>query len=130
MYVPQVAEYEDPTLNLWFEHSFKKIMTSDVTPSGMDTYSVYMGKNEIENAQFVLYSEETKERMRATVTDFKDEAGNVIDAELYYQMYVTLTDLNTLAISGATDETTFLRHGEQPDPMVPLSKVGRFQLNG
>ncbi len=130
VYVPQVAEYEDPTLNLWFEHSFKKVMTSDVTPSGMDTYSVYMGKNEIENAQFVLYSEETKEKMRATVTDFKDEAGNVIDAELYYQMYITLTDLNTLAIAGATEENTFLRHGEQPDPMVSVSKIGRFQLNG
>ncbi len=130
VYVPQIAEYEDPSISLWFEHSFKKVMTSDTTPSDMATYSVYMGKNEIENAQFVLYSNETKEKMRASVSDFKDENGNVVDAELYYQMYVTLDNLNTLNYPGATAENSFIRNGEQPDPVVPASKVGRFQLNG
>ena len=130
IYVPQIAEYEDPTLDLWFEHSFKKVMTSDTTPSGMETYSVYMGKNEIENAQFVLYSDETKEKMRVSIADFKDENGNIVDAEIYYQMYVTLENLNTLNYPGATAESSFIRNGEQPDPMVPASKIGRFQLNG
>ena len=96
----------------------------------MDTYSVYMGKNEIENAQFVLYSDETKEKMRVSIADFKDENGNTVDAELYYQMYVTLENLNTLNYPGATADSSFIRNGEQPDPMVPASKVGRFQLNG
>ncbi|MBO5195603.1 MAG: DUF4091 domain-containing protein [Clostridia bacterium] len=130
IYVPQTAAYEDPTLDLWFEHSFKKVMTSDTTHSGMDTYSVYMAKNEIENAQFVLYSDETKEKMRASVTDFMDEFGNVVDAELYYQMYVTLENIGVTDYIGATAENTFLRNGEQPDPIVPTSKIGRFQLNG
>ncbi len=129
IYVPQIAPNEDPTINMWFEHSFKKVMTSDTTPSGMDTYSVYMGKNEIENAQLVLCSEETKENMRVIVGKFKDENGNTIDSELYYQMYVTLTDLDTLGYYGATEETTFIRNGEQPDPMIPFSKAGRIQLN-
>ncbi len=129
VYVPQVAANEDPNLKLWFEHSFKKVMTSDTTPSGMDTYTVYMGKNEIENAQFVLCSEETIDKMRVTVSKFKDENGNMVNAEIYYQMYVTLTDLNTLAFAGATEENTFLREGEQPDPVVPISKIGRIQLN-
>ncbi len=130
IYKPQIAPYEDPSIDLWFEHSFKKIMTSDITPSDMDTYSVYMAKNEIENAQFVLYSDETKTKMRASVTDFKDEYGNTVDAELYYQMYITLENLNTLAYPGATEENTVIRNGEQPDPIVPASKIGRFQLNG
>ncbi len=130
VYVPQKAEYEDESIKMWFEHSFKKVMTCDTTPSDMDTYSVYMAKNEIENAQFVLYSDETKEKMRATVTDFKDENGNTVEAEIYYQMYITLENLNTLAYPGATEENTFIRNGEQPDPIVPASKIGRFQLNG
>ena len=46
-YVPEIAENEDSTLDLWFEHSFKKVLTHDTTPSDMDTYSVYMAKNEI-----------------------------------------------------------------------------------
>ncbi|MBR6650286.1 MAG: DUF4091 domain-containing protein, partial [Clostridia bacterium] len=129
IYTPQKAEYEDSSISLWFEHSFKKVMTSDTDHSGMHTYSVYMGKNEIENAQFVLYSNETKEKMRASVADFKDANGNTVDAELYYQMYVTLDNLNTLNYPGATEESSFIRNGEQPDPMVPASKIGRFQLN-
>ncbi|MBQ7836775.1 MAG: DUF4091 domain-containing protein [Clostridia bacterium] len=129
VYEPQIAPYEDASIDMWFEHSFKKVMTSDVTPSGMETYSVYMGKNEIENAQFVLYSEETKTRLRATVSQFTDESGNTIDAEIYYQMYVNLHDLNTLNIVGATADNTFIREGEQPDPMIPLSEINFFQLN-
>ena len=69
-YVKETAEYEDSTLSLWFEHSFKKVLTEDITPSGMDTYSVYMAKNEIENAQFVLYSDTDKTGMKASVSDF------------------------------------------------------------
>ncbi len=129
IYVPQVAEYEDSSIKMWFEHSFKKVMTSDTTPSEMDTYSVYMGKNEIENAQVVLCSDETKEKMRVSVTDFKDEYGNTIDAEMYYQLYVTLSDVNTLDYYGATAENTFIHNGEYPDPMIPFSKAGRIQLN-
>ncbi len=130
IYEPQIAPYEDPSIQLWFEHSFKKIMTSDTTPSDMDTYTVYMGKNEIENAQFVLYSDQTHEKMRASVSKFKDENGNTVDAEIYYQMYVNIFDLNSLAYPGATEENTFLREGEQPDPVTALNNIGRFQLNG
>ena len=101
VYTVQKAPYEDEGIKLWFEHSFKKVMTSDTTPSGMDSYTVYMGKNEIENAQFVLYSDETKARHRATISAFTDENGNTVDAELYYQMYINLFDLNTLAYPGA-----------------------------
>ncbi len=129
-YVPQIAEYEDPSIKLWFEHPFKKIMTSDVTPSHMNTYSVYMGRNEIENAQFVLYSDETVDKLRASVTAFTDENGNEVEAEIYYQMYIDLHDLNTLGYPGATEENTFIREGEQPDPMVPISALSNFQLNG
>jgi len=131
IYEPQIAPNEDPTIKMWFEHSFKKVMTSDTTPSGMDTYSVYMGKNEIENAQVVLYSDETKEKMRASVGKFTNENGDTVDASLYYQMYVTLTDLDTLGYYGATAENSFIRNGEQPDPMVPsgVNGVPRFTLN-
>jgi len=130
IYQPQTATYEDASIKMWFEHSFKKVMTSDTTPSDMDTYTVYMGKNEIENAQFILYSDETKEKMRASVTKFTDEHGNTVDAEIYYQMYINIFDLNSLAYPGATEENTFLREGEQPDPVTSLSNIGRFQLNG
>ena len=74
-YVKQNAQYEDSDIDLWFEHSFKKIYTSDTVSSGMDTYSVYMAKNEVENIQFVLYSDVTKAGMSAYVTSFTDGKG-------------------------------------------------------
>ena len=129
IYTPQIAANEDSSINLWFEHSFKKVMTSDTTPSGMDTYSVYMAKNEKENAQFILCSDETKTDLSATVTDFTDDAGNVIDVTLSYQAYVTLPDLDTLGFYGATAENTFIRNGEQPDPLIRFNRIKTFQLN-
>ena len=79
-YQKQTAPAEDNTLSMWFEHSAKKVLTSDKSPSGMDTYSAYMAKNEIENIQFVLYSDTTKAGMSATVSEFKDALGNTIPA--------------------------------------------------
>ncbi|MBR6676674.1 MAG: DUF4091 domain-containing protein [Clostridia bacterium] len=115
---------------MWFEHSFKKVFTSDKTHSGMDTYSVYMGKNEIQNAQFILYSDTDKTGMKATVSSFTDNAGNTIPAEIYYQMYITTSNLRSDSVRGTTMETSFIREGETPDPMVPLKNIGSFKLNG
>ncbi len=129
IYEPQIAPYEDEGLKMWFEHSFKKVMTSDTTPSGMNTYSVYMGKNEIENAQVVLCADRKMEKMLVSISEFTDSKGNTIDASMYYQLYMTLPDINTLDYYGATAENTFLKNGEHPDPIVPAQSVGRFTLN-
>ncbi len=129
-YVKQNASHEDSSLSLWFEHSFKKVFTSDITPSGMDTYSVYMAKNEIENAQFVLYSATQKSGLSASVTSFSDGNGNTIPAEIYYQMYVTVQDVQHNYIYGMTDPSQdYIREGQVPDPVYPLAGIGRFQLN-
>ncbi len=129
-YERQIAEAEDSDIALWFEHSFKKVYTSDTTPSGMDTYSVYMAKNEVENAQFVLYSDMTKDGLTATVTDFKNEKGDAIPSELFYEMYVTTDNVRTDYVLGATALDTIIREGETPDPVVPLKNIGAFRLNG
>lgn len=131
-YVKQIAPNEDSSINMWFEHSFKKVLTEDKTHSGMDTYSIYMAKNEIENAQFVLYSDTTKAGMSATVTSFTDKNGNEIPAEIYYQMYVTVDDVKLGNLYGQTSASQeIIREGEVPDPVYPLAKIGgKFQLNG
>ncbi len=131
-YVKQTAANEDPSVSLWFEHSFKKVLTSDKTPSGMDTYSVYMAKNEIESAQFVLYSDTDKTGMKAEVAAFSamDGSGASIPAEIYYEMYINVTNANTQSVLGMTDSSSLIRNGETPDPVVPLKKVRTFKLNG
>ncbi|MBE6587499.1 MAG: DUF4091 domain-containing protein [Ruminococcaceae bacterium] len=133
VYVPQRAEHEDESLDLWFEHSFTKVFTSDTTPSDMDTYSVYMARNEKENAQFVLYSDTDKTGMKATVTSFTNEAGDEIPTTLYYEMYLTVKNIDTGSVLGMTAEDSIIREGEVPDPIVPLANInatGGFKLNG
>ena len=129
-YVAEAAPFEDSSLGLWFEHSFKKVLTSDTTPSKMNTYSAYMAKNEVENIRFVLYSDTTRAGMGAFVTDFTDGKGNTIPAELFYEMYITVEDIREEFVLGATAENTPIREGETPDPVYPLDKIGgKFQLN-
>ena len=129
-YVKQTAANEDSSISLWFEHSFKKVFTSDKTPSGMNTYSVYMAKNEIESAQFVLYSDTDKTGMKAEVSSFTDNAGNSMSCEIYYEMYVTTDSLDTTSVQGSTASTTFIRAGETPDPVAPMKRIKTFKLNG
>ncbi len=130
-YAVMTAPNEDSSLSLWFDHSFRKTFTGDTTPTGKNTYSIYMAKNEIESAQFVLYSDTDKTGMSAVVTDFSDGKGHTVPAEIYYEMYVTTYNLNVTQPMGSTVNDTFIREGETPDPVVPLSAVGgKFKLNG
>ena len=129
-YVKETAASEDSSIDLWFEHSFKKVLTEDKTPSGMNTYSVYMAKNEVENAQFVLYSDTDHTKMKAQVSDFTDANGNTVPAELYYEMYITTSSLDVTSVLGSTSAAdSIIRAGETPDPVVPFSSVGSFKLN-
>ncbi|MDD6095255.1 MAG: DUF4091 domain-containing protein [Clostridia bacterium] len=134
-YVKQTAANEDSSLSMWFDHSFRKTFTSDTTTTGKDTYSIYMAKNEIESAQVVLYSATDKTNMNIEVTDFTDGKGNTVPAELYYEMYVTTSKLNSEFVLGADANTTFIRAGETPDPIIPYKKLGTskkpasFKLN-
>ncbi len=132
-YVKQTAPNEDASLSLWFDYSFHKTFTSDKTSTGKDTFSIYMAKNEIESAQFVLYSDTTKTGMQAEVTDFTDGNGNTIPADIYYEMYVTTSNVNLQTTWGTNQ---IIREGETPDPVMDIERLGTkskapsFQLNG
>ena len=132
-YVKQTAPYEDASLKLWFDYSFRKNLTSDTTSTGMDTFSIYMAKNEIESAQFLLCSDTDKINLLAEVTDFTDGKGNTIPADIYYEMYTTVTDLNKDAVYGTNK---IIREGEVPDPVMNIERIAMgkkpayFKLNG
>lgn len=82
-YKPLVAEYEDSTLKIWFEHSFTKVSPDDTKSSKRDTYYIRLAKNEIEGCQFILYSETDKKGYTAEITSFKNNAGEEIEAEIF-----------------------------------------------
>lgn len=107
-----VAEYEDSAVQLWFEHAREKVVDTDTEPSGMRDYTVYMAKNEIEDAQFVLAAESDMEGLTASCTDFTDEAGNVIPSRIFKEYYI---------YAGVDGQKT-------PDAIPPLDD-GEFSLS-
>lgn len=105
------ADFEDSGISLWFDYATQKI-SPDVTEStGMESFSVYMAKNEIENAQFVLYSEDGREDLGASLSGFTNESGSTLEADIFIELY--------------HDCGSF---GYVPDAIPPLSAYGAFDL--
>ncbi len=105
------AEYEDSSIHLWFDYASEKISDSDTSDTGMESFTAYMAKNEIEDIQFVLSSDSNKSGMSAELGEFKDSDGNVLEAEIFIELY--------------HDCGSF---GNVPDAIPPLSAYGAFDL--
>ncbi|MBE6714962.1 MAG: DUF4091 domain-containing protein [Ruminococcaceae bacterium] len=106
------AQYEDSGLKLWFDYATEKI-SPDVTEStGMESFSVYMAKNEIENAQLVLSSENDMEGLNIKLGGFENENGESLSCDVFIQLY--------------HDCGSF---GYVPDAIPPLSAYGDFSLS-
>ena len=86
-YEPIIAEHEDSNINMWFEHPYNKVQPTNITSSRKNTFLINMAKNEIEGAQFILYSAQAKTGLTAEISDFEDEQGNVLVPELFYEYY-------------------------------------------
>lgn len=105
------AQYEDADISLWFDYATEKINDTAVNNTHRESASVYMAKNEIENAQFVLSSVTDKSGLSARITPFSDGNGNTLDADIYIELYQNCDS-----------------YGNVPDPIPPLSAYGAFSL--
>lgn len=110
-YVHIDAEYEDRDISMWFDFASEKISPDMTESTGMESFSVYMAKNEIEGAQIVLLSETDKEGLTATLSPLTDSEGNTLASELFIELYHDC---------GA--------EGMVPDAIPPLSAHGAFSL--
>ena len=106
------AEYEDSSIKLWFDYASEKISDTSTDDTGMESFTAYMAKNEIENIQFVLSSDSDKNGMTAEIGEFHDGNGNTVDAEIFIELY--------------HDCGSF---GNVPDAIPPLSAYGAFGLS-
>lgn len=106
------ADCEDSDISLWFDYSTEKIKQSDTTSTGMNGFTIYMAKNEMEDAQFVLLSSADKSGLTAEITDFEDDDGNVVPSEVYIELYSDCAN-----------------YGYVPDATPPLSAYGEFSLS-
>lgn len=83
------ATNQDTSVNVWFSHSTEKL-TKDVSwANGQSGYTINMGKNETENAQyFVVPSKNMK--VKVTVDNFTDGNGHTLVPEVAYEYYHNL----------------------------------------
>ena len=91
-----VASLSEGDITLWFDYATEKKAQSDISDTGMREFTVYMAKNEIENAQFFISSDKTLTGLSADVTTFADEAGNTIETEIFVEYYHNCGDYGML----------------------------------
>lgn len=82
------APDEDESLAVWYEHSFTKTNPDKPEDTGLRSYTVYMAKAEVENAQIVLSSDSDKTGLSVSCEPLKNKDGAEISAEIYRQYYV------------------------------------------
>ena len=83
------APNDDPTVKLWFDHLTEKLTRYDIAgkDSGKDSYTIQMGKNEIEGCQFFLYSPTVK-KITIKISDFENEKGEKLTTDLGVEYYI------------------------------------------
>ena len=86
-YTKLTAEHEDSELNLFFDHAYGKQVQTDTTPTGRDTYKMYMAGNEIENCEFILSSEVEKKGLSVELSDFVGPNETTITPAIFYLEY-------------------------------------------
>ena len=87
------APDEDESLGVWYVHSFTKTDPDKPTDTGMRSYTVYMAKNEAENAQIVLSSENAKTGLSVSCTPLRNKNGDEIAAEIREKVLERLMEM-------------------------------------
>ncbi len=87
---------EQNGISLWFDYATEKREQTDVGGTKLASFTVYMAKNEIENAQFFLEAAETVTGLSADITPFTDADGNTVEAELFIEYYHDCGDYGML----------------------------------
>lgn len=82
------APDEDESLNVWYAHSISKTDPEKPADTGMRSYTVYMAKAEVEDAQIVISSENAKSGLSVVCTPLSNGNGYEIDTEIYREYYI------------------------------------------
>ena len=82
-----MAPDDDPTVLLWFDHLTEKVARYTINRNGKQTYTIQMGKNEMEGCQFFVHSPAEK-HITVKLSDFTNDKGETLDTELGVGYYI------------------------------------------
>ena len=82
-----VAPDDDPSMLLWFDHLTEKVTRYTINKNGKQTYTIQMGKNEMEGCQFFVHTPAEK-HITVKLSDFINDQGETLHTELGVGYYV------------------------------------------
>lgn len=74
---------------MWFQYPTVKILKTDKRGK-LDTYKLYIAKNEYEGFQFAVKYQDDHE-LKVSMTDYTDKNGNTIESTIYLEKFVPCT---------------------------------------
>lgn len=99
----------DAQLDVWYNHAFNKAATNKdpakIRSAGTEDYTVYMAKNEYENAQLCLYAPAGINGISVELSGISDKYGNSLQTDIFRVYSVPYSDGR-----------------EYPDIMVPMNE--------
>ena len=95
IYDAKTAENEDSTVTMYFDHIMNRISETSTEPNGYYSYTVRTAKNEIEDVQILLTSEEEKTGLTLRVGDIVNQNGDVLPMEVRYGYYYSFNVMDT-----------------------------------
>ncbi len=116
-----VAPDDDPTVKLWFDHITEKVTRYDLSgmASGKESYTIQMGKNEMEGCQFFLYSP-TNKKITIKISDFENDKGETLATELGVEFYME---------DGYVTHNGFPENYVYPDAVIPYDSYIAYSSN-
>ena len=116
-----VAPDDDPLVKLWFDHITEKVTRYDTSgkDSGNDSYTIQMGKNEIEGCQFFLYAP-TNRKIHIKISDFTNDKGETLTTNLGVEFYIE---------DGYVTHNGFPASFVYPDAVIPYDSYIAYSSN-
>ncbi len=125
------APNDDANLKMWFDHLTQKVSRYDTSNknSTNSSYTIQMGRNEMEGCHFYLYHPENK-KITIKISDFINEYGETLETELGVEFYI---EEGYLPLKGFTEGQTSAAGnvvGVYPDAVVPYESYIKNGFGG
>lgn len=92
-----LAENEDESLTMWFDHPYVKLSPHDTKSNGRNSYTITMAKNEMEGCQFFLAPAEDTTGLSAEITPFTNAKGDQVQTDLFLEYYTASGEIGFVA---------------------------------
>ena len=89
-YKGEVAEHEDASLDIWFDHMYDRTANNNNVSTGKSSYQMMLAKNEREDCQLILASDNNTEGLKIYISDFKNANGDTLTTDLFWGYYFNI----------------------------------------